>query len=91
MKWMGNFKDLTGMKFNMLIVLEQPGKERRMNNIRKIIGIKVINCPVCRHIIYPGDSFCYNCGHFINPEMSYVYEDEGAKNETRRSDRRIEI
>lgn len=57
-----------------------------MNNIRKIIGIKVINCPVCRHIIYPGDSFCYNCGHFINPEMSYVYEDEGAKNETGRSD-----
>lgn len=30
MKWMGNFKDLTGMKFNMLIVLEQPGKETGM-------------------------------------------------------------
>lgn len=62
------------------------GNKRRMNNIRKIIGIKVINCPVCRHLIYPGDSYCYNCGHFINPEMAYVYEYEGAKNETRRSD-----
>lgn len=30
MKWMGNFKDLTGMKFNMLTVLEQAGKERGM-------------------------------------------------------------
>lgn len=57
-----------------------------MNDIRKIIGIKVINCPVCRHLIYPGDSYCYNCGYFIDREMSYVYEYEGAKNETRRSD-----
>lgn len=57
-----------------------------MNDIRKIIGIKVINCPVCRHLIYSGDSYCYNCGHFIDTEMSYVYECEGAKNETRRSD-----
>lgn len=60
-----------------------PGKEqRRMNTVRKVIGIKVINCPVCRHLIYPGDSFCYNCGHFINEELKYVYEDEGANNET---------
>ena len=28
MKWMGNFKDLTGMKFNMLTVLEQAGKDK---------------------------------------------------------------
>lgn len=49
-----------------------------MNDIRKIIGIKVINCPVCRKLIYPGDTFCYNCGNFVDPELGYVYEDEGA-------------
>lgn len=57
-----------------------------MNDIRKIIGIKVKKCPVCRKLIYPGDTFCYNCGNFVDPELGYVYEDEGVmENDTRRS------
>lgn len=62
-----------------------------MNDIRKIIGIKVINCPVCRKLIYPGDTFCYNCGNFVDPELGYVYEDEGVmENDTRRSNYNLE-
>lgn len=39
MKWMGNFKDLTGMKFNMLTVLEQA---ERINTVKSYGDVNAI-------------------------------------------------
>lgn len=64
MIWMGNFKDLTDMKFNMLTVIEQAGKDKYGKILWRC------KCDCGNEIITHGRSLtnghCKSCGCILN-------------------------